>query len=232
MLRTPRIAARRAWLVVVSALGRLLSGTVAAMAESAAAGAPLLTARFQRAFAVACDVHAGQLRKGTRIPYLAHVMSVAALVLEHGGGEDAAIGGLLHDAVEDSGDGTRMERQIREQFGDHVAGIVVGCSDAVAVPGQPKPPWQDRKAAYIDRLAGEDDPDVLLVSACDKLHNARAIVADLRAVGPVMWDRFKAGPAAQLWYYQSLASCYQGRVPAALSDELNRTIRQMQDLAA
>jgi GTP pyrophosphokinase len=79
----------------------------------------------------------------------------------------------------------------------------MGCSDAVAVPGQPKPPWRDRKAAYLDRLAGEDDPDVLLVSACDKLHNARAIIADLRAIGSALWDRFtQADPAAQLWYYQ------------------------------
>jgi serine/threonine protein kinase len=126
------------------------------MAESTVAAAPLLTGRFQRAFAVACEVHAAQLRKGTRIPYLAHLMSVAALVLEHGGGEDAAIGGLLHDAVEDSDDGAQMEQRIREEFGDHVAGIVMGCSDAVAVPGQPKPPWRDRKKAYLDRLAGED----------------------------------------------------------------------------
>jgi (p)ppGpp synthase/HD superfamily hydrolase len=159
-------------------------------------------------------------------------MSIVALVLEHGGSEDAAIGGLLHDAVEDSDNGTRMERRIRVEFGDHVAGIVMGCSDAVAVPGQPKPPWRDRKAAYIRRLAGEHDPDVLLVSACDKLHNARSIIADLRAVGPAVWDRFKAGPAAQLWYYQSLPSCYQGRVPPVLSDELNRTIGQMQSLAS
>ena len=202
------------------------------MAEPTAATAPLLTSRFQQAFGMACEVHAAQLRKGTRIPYLAHLMSVAALVLEHGGSEDAAIGGLLHDAVEDSQDGTQMEQRIREEFGDHVAGIVMACSDAVAVPGQPKQPWRDRKAAYLDQLAAEDDSDVLLVSACDKLHNARAIVADLRAIGSALWKRFtQPDPAAQLWYYQSLASCYQGRVPPALSDELNRTIRQLQSLA-
>lgn len=194
---------------------------------------PLLTGRFQRAFAVACEVHAVQLRKGTRIPYLAHLMSVAALVLEHGGGEDATIGGLLHDSVEDSVDGTQMERRIREEFGDRVAGIVMGCSDAVAAPGQTKPPWRNRKEAYIRRLDGEHDPDVLLVSACDKLHNVRAIITDLRSIGPALWDRFsQADPAAQLWYYQSLASCYQGRVPRALSDELNRTIGLMRSLAA
>jgi len=202
------------------------------MTESTTAAAPLLTGRFQRAFALACEVHGAQLRKGTRIPYVAHLMSVAALVLEHGSGEDAAIGGLLHDAVEDCEDGAEMERRIRAEFGGHVAGIVLGCSDAVAVPGQPKPPWRDRKQAYIDRLAGEDDPDVLLVSACDKLHNARSVVADLRAVGPAVWGRFKAGPAAQLWYYQSLASCYQGRVPPALSGELGRAAGQMRSLAA
>lgn len=98
---------------------------------------------------------------------MAHLMSVAAFVLEHGGGEDAAISGLLQDAVEDSSDGTQMKQRIREEFGDRVAETVMGCSDAVAVPGQPKPPWRARKAAYLDRLAGEDDPDILLVSACD-----------------------------------------------------------------
>jgi hypothetical protein len=114
-----------------------------------------------------------------------------------------------------------MEQRICEEFGDHVAGIVMGCSDAVAVPGQPKPPWRDRKAAYLDRLAGEDDPDVLLVSACDKLHNARAIIADLRAIGSALWDRFtQADPAAQLWYYQG-SGTKRGRLPQlcpALSD--------------
>jgi (p)ppGpp synthase/HD superfamily hydrolase len=203
------------------------------MSESTAAAAPSLTGRFQRAFVMACEVHAAQRRKGTDIPYVAHLMSVAALVLEHGGGEDAAIGGLLHDAVEDSSDGAQMEQRIREEFGDHVAGIVMGCSDAVAVPGQPKLRWEERKGAYLDRLDREEDPDVLLVSACDKLHNARAIVADLRAVGPALWGRFsQKDPKAQLWYYRSLASRYPGRVPAALSDELDRTIEQMQSLAA
>jgi (p)ppGpp synthase/HD superfamily hydrolase len=194
---------------------------------------PLLTDRFQQAFAMACEIHGAQARKGTQVPYVAHLMSVAALVLEHGGGEDAAIGGLLHDAVEDSADGAHVQERIREQFGDHVEAIVMGCSDAVAVAGQPKSAWWDRKAAYVDRLAADGDPDVLLVSACDKLHNARSIVADLRTVGPALWDRFnQTDPEAQLWYYQSLAACYQGRVPFALSDELNQVIGQMRSLAA
>jgi (p)ppGpp synthase/HD superfamily hydrolase len=195
--------------------------------------APLLTERFQRAFNLASQVHAAQVRKATRVPYLAHLMSVAALVLEYGGSEDAAIGGLLHDAVEDSDDGTKMETQIRQEFGNRVADIVMGCSDAVAVPGQKKSPWRDRKQQYIDRVAAETDPDVLLVSACNKLHNARAIVADLRELGPALWDRFSQhDPTAHLWYYQTLAASDVGRVPRALAGELQRVVTQMQHLAS
>jgi GTP pyrophosphokinase len=194
---------------------------------------PLLTGRFLAAFALASELHACQVRKGTAVPYLAHLMSVAALVLEHGGGEDAAIGGLLHDAVEDSDDGAATEARIRGEFGDRVAGIVAGCSDAVAVPGQAKPPWRERKQAYIERLAQDEDRDVLLVSACDKLHNARAIVADMREVGPAVWQRFsQADPASQFWYYTTLASCYRGRVPDRLSGELDRVLADMRALAA
>jgi GTP pyrophosphokinase len=193
---------------------------------------PLLTGRFLSGFALASELHACQVRKDTAIPYLAHLMSVAALVLEHGGGEEAAIGGLLHDAVEDSDDGAATQARIRREFGDRVAGIVAGCSDAVAVPGQAKPPWRERKQAYIERLAQDEDRDVLLVSACDKLHNARAIVADLRDIGPAVWARFsQAGPASQLWYYTTLAGSYRGRVPDRLSRELDRVLADMRALA-
>ena len=194
------------------------------MPESAA-DAPLLTGRFQRAFALASEIHGGQVRKGTAIPYIAHLMSVAALVLEYGGGEDAAIGGLLHDAVEDSDDGAATEALIRSEFGDHVADIVMGCSNAVGVSGQAKAPWRERKAAYIERLARESDPDVLLVSACDKLHNARSILADLSAVGAATWERFsESDPAEQLWYYETLTRGYGERVPGAVSESLNEIV--------
>ena len=166
------------------------------------------------------------------MPYLAHLMSVAALVLEHGGDEDAAIAALLHDSVEDSADGAAVAATIRDRFGDRVADVVLACSDAVAVPGQPKAPWQERKASYIARLADERDPTVLLVSACDKLHNARTLVADLRASGSATWQRFsQKDPAAQLWNYKSLAATYAGHIPAGLADELNRVISQMESLA-
>lgn len=201
------------------------------MPESTAS-APLLTGRFQRAFWLASQIHARQLRKGTAIPYLAHLMSVAALVLEHGGDEDAAIAALLHDSVEDADDGAAVAATISDEFGDRVADIVLACSDAIAVPGQHKAPWRERKAGYIARLADERDPSVLLVSACDKLHNARTIVADLRATGSATWQRFsQKDPAAQLWNYKSLAATYAGRVPPGLADELNRVISKMESLA-
>ena len=164
--------------------------------------------------------------------WLAHLLSVAALVLEHGGNEDAAIAGLLHDTVEDSTDGAATEAAVRSDFGDHVADIVLGCSDTIAVARHAKPAWRDRKTSYLTHLADCQDPDTLLVSACDKLHNARAILADLRAIGSVLWDRFsEKDPAAQLWYYQSLAATYIDRVPAGLSGELNRVIAEIQSLA-
>jgi (p)ppGpp synthase/HD superfamily hydrolase len=192
---------------------------------------PMLTDRFRRAFTMASEVHAAQLRKGTSIPYLAHLMSVSALTLEHGGDEDAAIAALLHDAVEDSADGAATARQIRSDFGDHVAGIVLACSDAIGTSGQPKPPWHDRKATYLAHLAREHDPDVLLVSACDKLHNARAIITDLRTAGPALWDRFtQHDPAEHLWYYQSLATSYTSRIPTQLTDDLNRAVTEMRTL--
>jgi (p)ppGpp synthase/HD superfamily hydrolase len=199
----------------------------------AARTAPLLTSRFQQAFELASHAHATQVRKGTTTPYLAHLMSVSALVLEHGGDEDTAIAALLHDAVEDTTDGTAMAATIRDRFGDRVADIVLACSDAIAVPGQPKAPWRQRKTSYLARLGAETDPAVLLVSACDKLHNARSIVADLRATGPATWQRFsQRDPAAQLWYYTAMATCYSGRIPADLAAELNRVIDQMITLAA
>jgi (p)ppGpp synthase/HD superfamily hydrolase len=194
---------------------------------------PMLTSRFQQAFAAAGELRATQVRKGTAVPYLAHLMSVAALVLEHGGAEDTAIAALLHDAVEDSDDGAAVAERIRAEFGDRVHDIVMGCSDATAVPGRPKPPWRERKAAYIDRLTRENDADVLLVSACDKLHNARSIVADLRSIGPAAWDRFsQPDPQSQLWYYKSLAHCYHDRVPPVLADEIDRVVAEMSSLAS
>jgi (p)ppGpp synthase/HD superfamily hydrolase len=178
--------------------------------------------RLAEAAAFTFALHADQLRKGTTIPYIAHLMSVAALVLEHGGDEEQAIAGLLHDAIEDMG--AEQEDIIKERFGLRVAAIVRACTDADAIR---KPPWRERKERYIEHLeqVGED---VLLVSACDKLHNARAIVSDLEAHAPDLFGRFAGGQEGILWYYDSLAEVFTRRLPGPLAAELRKTVGEIQ----
>jgi (p)ppGpp synthase/HD superfamily hydrolase len=166
------------------------------------------------AASLAFRLHAAQRRKGTDIPYIAHLMAVAALVLEHGGDEEQAIAALLHDAIEDCG--VEHEAGIAARFGPRVAAIVRACTDAEVVP---KPPWRARKEAYIAHL-DETPPDALLVSACDKLHNARAILADLRAEGASVFARFNGGRDGTLWYYATLADRFATLLPGRLAREL------------
>jgi (p)ppGpp synthase/HD superfamily hydrolase len=190
--------------------------------------APPLTGRFAAAFALAWAVHGNQWRKKTGIPYMAHVMSVAALALENGADEDVAMAALLHDTVEDSEDGEATYNVIQEQFGDRVAGIVLACSDAIAEPGKPKPDWRERKETYLGHLNDDADADVLLVSACDKVHNARSILTDLGTDGDLVWQRFTVtDPRAQLWYYTTVAEILQRRLPGPLTDELGRIVREI-----
>ena len=157
--------------------------------------------RFDEALAYASRLHRDQRRKGTDIPYISHLMSVAALVLEHGGDEDQAIAALLHDAVEDQG-GEPILEEIRLRYGDGVAKIVADCSDAWE---EPKPPWRERKEAYLAKLP-EKDAASLLVSLADKTHNARAILNDLRQIGDDIWDRFNGGKDGTIWYYEALSA--------------------------
>ncbi len=178
----------------------------------------VLTDRYSRAFDYARIAHAAQVRKGSDIPYLYHLMGVSSLVLEFGGNEDQAIAGLLHDVVEDCG--AIHADLVRAQFGDAVADIVDACTDgtaeskkkASATPEDRKRDWMQRKLAYIQHL--RDAPDAtLLVSACDKLHNARAIVQDLGDpnVGRKVFERFTGGMLGSLGYYQSLAEIFAER---------------------
>jgi GTP pyrophosphokinase len=181
------------------------------------------------ALAAAARIHGAQVRKGTDIPYLSHLLGTCAIALEYGASEDEAIAALLHDAIED-GLPTDAARRTVWGFGDEVGRIVEGCTDANV---HPKPPWRERKRAYIERLADEDR-SVLLVSASDKLHNARSIVRDLRVHGDGLWDRFNAGRDESLWYYRSLVAAYRAN-PAhmpELIDELERTVSEMEALAA
>jgi (p)ppGpp synthase/HD superfamily hydrolase len=185
-----------------------------------------LSARFREALVYACELHAEQRRKGGDIPYVAHLLAVTSIALEHGAGEDEAIAALLHDAVEDQG-GRAVGEEIRRRFGDAVAAIVYGCSDAEVVP---KPPWRERKERYIAHLAGATRP-VLLVSASDKLHNARSVLADYRAVGEELWGRFAGGRDGTLWYYRALVGAYQAVLPGPLVDELDRVVSEIERLA-
>lgn len=163
-----------------------------------------LTARFRDALGFAAVLHADQVRKGSGIPYVAHLLAVAAIVIEEGGIEDLAIAALLHDAAEDQG-GSEILVRIRSLYGESVAAVVEACSDTTELP---KPPWRERKERYIAHLAAVPD-GVLLVSLADKLHNARAILRDYRAVGEVLWERFRGGRSGTLWYYETLAETFE-----------------------
>src|SRR5260370_28312680 len=144
--------------------------------------------RFLRAFLFAAEKHQGQVRKASTIPYIAHLMGVASLVLEAGGDEDLAIAALLHDVVEDCG-GEPMLKEVRRRFGSRIAKVVEGCTDADTYP---KPPWRERKEKYIEHLK-KADADTKLVSAADKLNNVRSILSDSPAIEESVWSRIKAG---------------------------------------
>ena len=176
--------------------------------------ATVLTDRFDRALLYATHVHGGQVRKETPVPYIAHLLAVAATVLEYDGSEDMAIAALLHDAVEDQGGEPRLS-DIRNRFGDRVADIVRSCSDTVvnSSAGQKKEDWKTRKTRYIEHL-NLLDQDTLLVSLSDKVHNARSILRDLRKseIGNAIWKRFKPTKEDTLWYYRELAMSFQKRL--------------------
>jgi (p)ppGpp synthase/HD superfamily hydrolase len=187
-----------------------------------------LTARFEDALGYATRLHAGQLRKGTTIPYVSHPLAVAGLVLEHGGDEDEAIAALLHDAAEDCG-GRPVLDDIRVRFGEPVAAIVEGCSDSLTA-GE-KAPWWERKTEYLEHLR-EAPSSVRLVSAADKLHNARAILADYRAIGDALWERFTAKRDGTLWYYGTLVDLFRDLGPHHLAEELTRVVSALHRLVS
>ena len=159
--------------------------------------------KYKSALDLAHKLHLKQKRKGTAIPYLTHLMSVSALVMENGGNTDEAIAGLLHDAVEDQG-GEKTLHLIRSKFGSTVASIVKQNSDADVIP---KPPWIDRKKKYVAAIKTKTQ-SALLVSCCDKLHNATCIIEDHRAIGKKVWRRFNATPKQIGWYYQELSKAF------------------------
>lgn len=187
----------------------------------------MLTERFEEALQLAARLHARQQRKGTDVPYVSHLLAVASLVLEDGGDEDQAIAALLHDAVEDQGGRPTLER-IRERFGERVARIVDGCTDAET---EPKAAWLARKERYVARLRHAPE-EVRRVSAADKVHNARAILADLRRHGDSVWSRFSADRDGVLWYYRSLVSAFNETGTGFLAEELERVVAELERLVS
>ncbi|PSB05057.1 phosphohydrolase [Merismopedia glauca CCAP 1448/3] len=187
----------------------------------------ILTDRFASALVYANQLHKTQIRKGTNVPYISHLLSVTALVLEDGGDEDQAIAALLHDAIEDQG-GEATRQEIWSKFGQKVAAIVEGCTDADTIP---KPPWRERKEKYIEHFR-HAPPEVRRVALADKLHNARSILSDWYRLGDEIWNRFTGKKEGSLWYYRSLVEaskaaggfCY-------LTEELDRVVSQLEQLA-
>jgi (p)ppGpp synthase/HD superfamily hydrolase len=191
-----------------------------------------LSVRFDHALLFAAQVHRHQERKKTGIPYISHLLGVAAIVLDYGGDEDMGIAALLHDAVEDQG-GRAMLRAIEQMFGARVAKIVDGCTDAYGDEGKSKPKWYPRKLRYIRRVRRED-AETRFVSAADKLYNARAILRDVRQYGDSVYGAFSAPKAKVLWYYRSLVDAYRAAgVTHALKpllDDLDRTVTELEHL--
>lgn len=183
--------------------------------------------RFSAALAYAAELHGDQLRKGTAIPYVAHLLAVAAIVIEYGGDEDQAIAALLHDAVEDQGGHDTLKR-IRVRFGERVAGLVHACTDSFE-QGPNKPAWKERKEQYLASLKG-NPPEALLISAADKLHNATSILEDYLVHGEDLWRRFKGGRDS-LWYYRELVKRLRDGTDPRLHRRLEATVKELHHLA-
>lgn len=180
--------------------------------------------RLADAVALATELHEGQRRKGTSIPYLSHLLSVAALVMEDGGDDDQVAAALLHDAAEDQG-GEDTLAMIAERFGARVAGIVRDCSDSLLARGEQKAPWQERKSASIAHLETVDATSLIVVAA-DKLHNVRSTLYDVTEHGPVTWTRFKTGREGFVWYHEEVLRVLVERIPTS------RSVGQLETLMA
>ncbi len=183
------------------------------------------TEKLDEALVYAACLHREQTRKGTGVPYVTHLLAVAAIVGENGGTEDEVIAALLHDAPEDAGGEARLA-DIRLRFGEAVAEIVAGCTDTYE---DPKPPWRERKESYLKHLAQARAP-VRLVSAADKLHNARSVLSDYRSIGEDLWPRFNGGREGTLWYYRAITDTLSNAGLNPVVDELDRVVSEIERL--
>jgi (p)ppGpp synthase/HD superfamily hydrolase len=181
-----------------------------------------LTEKFDAALIYATHLHRNQTRKISGVPYVAHLLSVAALVLESGGTEAEAIAALLHDAVEDQG-GKATREEIRQRFGETVVAIVDGCTECDTYP---KPPWEERKKRYLENLRHASS-SVRLVSLADKLHNARSLLAGYQKHGNSVWSQFKGNREGTLWFYQELLQVYRETNSGFMTQEFARIIQEL-----
>jgi GTP pyrophosphokinase len=193
------------------------------------------TARLAGAVEYARHLHI-ERRKGTGIPYMAHLFGVASLVMGEAGltgfpvTEDMVIAALLHDAVEDHGGAARLE-DIRQNFGEDVARMVDGLSDSLAEDPAGKEPWEQRKQRYIARVRQEAD-DVRLISAADKLYNARTMLEDYRLIGAEVWRRFRRGRDLQMWYFENILDAFKSAGKTRIVDELERVVAELKQISA
>jgi len=188
-----------------------------------------LSMRFNYALNHAFNLHRKQWRKESGVPYYSHLMAVASIVLDYGGDEDTAIAALLHDAVEDQG-GMATHDAIRERCGERVASLVLALSDSV-VAGEPKAPWEGRKAAYLARLRASA-ADVKLIAAADKLHNLRCTVADVRVSGRKAMAKFNAPADRIVAYYAACIAAIRDALPMPLAFELDGALDELTMLLA
>ncbi len=185
----------------------------------------LYSPRLDEALALAAGAFRHIARKGTRVPYLSHLMIVAAQVAEHGGDEEQIIAALLHDYLEDIPGADAAE--LEQRFGARVSRLVLALSDATS---QPKPPWKARKLRYLAQL--EHEPaEVKLISAADKLHNATSLLRELEAVGEAVWQRFSAPREESLWYLRAAHAALAKGWAHPLLDELERVVRRLHGAA-
>ena len=183
--------------------------------------------KFTNALSFTATLHNGQLRKGTQIPYISHLLSVSVIVMRNGGDEEQVIAALLHDSVEDQG-GITLLSDIESKFGARVAKIVRQCSDSFE---KPKPPWDQRKKAYVASIAHKSD-DAILISMADKADNAHTILNNYRKIGEKLWELFRGGREGTLWYYRACVDAFGNRSNSDLYQELADLVSQIEDIAA
>jgi (p)ppGpp synthase/HD superfamily hydrolase len=181
-----------------------------------------LTPQFEAALVYATQLHAQQRRKVTHTPYIAHLLSVTALVLEDGGSEEEAIAALLHDAVEDQG-GATTRAEIHRRFGSNVTAIIDGCTEPEQIPSMT---WKEHKQLYLEQLR-HGSPQVRRVALADKLHNARTLLINWRLAGESIWSEFRGGKENVLWLHEALLELFHQKSNSWMVEELEQVIKEL-----